>query len=126
MVISQRIKKVPNAEYVGFKTGDELKTLIAKARVSVCPSEWYENCPFSVIESQIYGTPVVGSRLGGIPELIKEGETGLLFESGNSEDLTEKIKQIIDNNENYIRNCKNVSFETSESYYHKLIDIYRG
>ncbi len=122
----EEIKKVPNAEYVGFKTGDELKTLIAKARVSVCPSEWYENCPFSVIESQVYGTPVVGSRLGGIPELIKEGETGLLFESGNSEDLTEKIKQIIDNNENYIRNCKNVSFETSESYYNKLIDIYRG
>ena len=122
----EEIKKVPNAEYVGFKTGDELKTLIAKARLSVCPSEWYENCPFSVIESQVYGTPVVGSRLGGIPELIKEGETGLLFESGNSEDLTEKIKQIIDNNENYIRNCKNVSFETSESYYHKLIDIYRG
>ena len=120
------VKKVPNAEYVGFKTGDELKELIAKARVSVCPSEWYENCPFSVIESQIYGTPVVGSRLGGIPELIQEGKTGLLFEAGNSEELAEKIKQIIDNNENYIRNCKNVSFETSESYYHKLMDIYRG
>ncbi len=122
----EEIKKVPNAEYVGFKTGDELKELIAKARVSVCPSEWYENCPFSVIESQIYGTPVVGSRLGGIPELIQEGKTGLLFEAGNSEELAEKIKQIIDNNENYIRNCENVSFETSESYYHKLMDIYRG
>lgn len=122
----EEIKKVSNAQYVGFKTGDELKELIAKARMSVCPSEWYENCPFSVIESQVYGTPVVGSRLGGIPELIKEGETGLLFESGNPLDLTEKIKQIIDDNEKYIRNCKNVSFETSESYYDKLIDIYRG
>ena len=122
----EQIKNVPNAEYVGFKTGEELKTLISKARMSVCPSEWYENCPFSVIESQIYGTPVVGSRLGGIPELIKEGETGLLFESGNAEDLTEKIKQIINNNEKFIRNCENVSFETSESYYHKLIEIYRG
>lgn len=122
----EQIKNVPNAEYVGFKTGEELKELIAKAKVSVCPSEWYENCPFSVIESQVYGTPVIGARMGGIPELIKEGETGLLFESGNSEDLTEKIKQIIDNNDNYIRNCKNISFETSESYYDKLIGIYRG
>lgn len=120
------IKKVSNAEYVGFKTGNELKALISKARLSVCPSEWYENCPFSVIESQIYGTPVVGSRLGGIPELIQEGKTGLLFESGNSDDLADKIKKIIDNNENYIRNCKNVSFETSESYYDKLMCIYRG
>lgn len=122
----EQIKNVPNAEYVGFKTGEELKELIAKANVSVCPSEWYENCPFSVIESQVYGTPVVGSRLGGIPELIKEGETGLLFEAGNALDLTEKIRQIVNDNENYIRNCKNVSFETSESYYDKLIDIYRG
>ena len=122
----ESIRNVPNAEYVGFKTGEELKELIAKARLSVCPSEWYENCPFSVIESQIYGTPIVGSRLGGIPELIKEGETGLLFEAGNPVDLAGKIKQIIDNNENYIRNCKNVSFETSESYYDKLIGIYRG
>ncbi len=122
----EQIKNVSNAEYVGFKTGDELKELIAKAKMSVCPSEWYENCPFSVIESQIYGTPVVGSRLGGIPELIKEGETGLLFESGNPVDLTEKIKQIIDDNEKYIQNCKNVSFETSETYYDKLIEIYRG
>ena len=42
-----------NAEFVGFKTGDELKRLIAESAISVCPSEWYENCPFSVIESQI-------------------------------------------------------------------------
>ena len=90
------IKSVPNAEYVGFKTGEELKELIARAKVSVSPSEIYENCPFSVIESQKYGTPVIGSRMGGIPELIKEGETGLLFEAGNSLDLTEKIKYIID------------------------------
>lgn len=121
----EKIKKVPNAQYIGFKTGDELKEIITKASVSVCPSEIYENCPFSVIESQIYGTPVVGARMGGIPELIQEGKTGLLFEAGNSLDLTEKIKQIIDNKENYIRNCRNVSFETSESYYDKLIKIYR-
>ena len=47
------------------------------------PSEWYENCPFSVIESQMYATPVVASDIGGIPELIKENVTGVLFEAGN-------------------------------------------
>lgn len=120
------IKKVPNAQYVGFKTGEELKNLIAKASVSICPSEWYENCPFSVIESQIYGTPVIGARMGGIPELIKEGETGLLFESGNAQELTEKILQMLGKNtlENFTTNSKNISFETSETYYNKLMDLY--
>lgn len=122
----ENIKSVTNAEYVGFKAGEQLKELIAKAMLSVCPSEIYENCPFSVIESQIYGTPVIGSRIGGIPELIREGKTGLFFEAGNPLDLTDKIKQMINNIDEYTRNCKNVSFETSESYYDKLIEIYRG
>lgn len=123
----ENIKEVSNAEYVGFKTGEELKKLISKAMLSVYPSEWYENCPFSVIESQIYGTPVIGSRMGGIPELIKEGETGLLFEAGNSLDLTEKIKQIINDKtlDEYTRNCKDVSFETSDTYYDKIMEIYK-
>lgn len=124
----ESIKSAPNAEFVGFKTGEELKELIAKAMLSVCPSEIYENCPFSVIESQIYGTPVIGSRIGGIPELIKEGETGLLFEAGNPLDLTEKIKQIINDDtlDVYTHNCKDVSFETSDTYYDKLMEIYKG
>ncbi len=121
------IAKVENAEYVGFKTGDELKALISNAAISVYPSEWYENCPFSVIESQMYGTPVVGSRMGGIPELIKEGETGLMFEAGNPDDLEEKIRFLMDNPENlkaFTENCKDVTFETPESYYQQLIKIY--
>lgn len=123
----ENIKSTPNAEYVGFKTGEELKELIAKAKLSVCPSEIYENCPFSVIESQMYGTPVIGSRMGGIPELINEGKTGLLFEAGNSLDLTEKIKQIINDRtlDEFTRNCKDASFETSDTYYDKLMEIYK-
>lgn len=122
----EEIKKVPNAEYVGFKTGYELKELIAKAKISVCPSELYENCPFSVIESQSYGTPVIGSRIGGIPELIQEGRTGLLFEAGNSKELTEKILYMLDKKvlDEFVRNSKNISFETSDGYYNKLIKIY--
>lgn len=121
------IKKVPNAEYVGFKTGDELKILISKALCSVYPSEWYENCPFSVIESQFYGTPVIGSRIGGIPELIIEGKTGLLFESGNDEELEEKLRYILETPqklEELTENCRYVTFENSQTYYAKLMQIY--
>ncbi len=121
------IRKVKNAEYVGFKTGDELKKLIERAAVSVYPSEWYENCPFSVIESQMYGTPVIGSKMGGIPELIREGETGLLFEAGNADDLEKNLRFLLENPEKlseFTKNCKAVSFENAETYYEKLIQIY--
>lgn len=121
------IAKVENAEYVGFKTGEELKSLIANAACSVYPSEWYENCPFSVIESQMYGTPVIGSRMGGIPELISEGRTGLMFEAGNADDLESKLRYLLESEGilgAYTENCREVSFETPDSYYEKLIRIY--
>ena len=77
------LEGVPNIKNVGFQRGESLETLIREARFTVYPSEWYENCPFSVMESQMYGTPVLGADIGGIPELIRVGETGELFESGN-------------------------------------------
>ena len=84
------LEGVPNIKNVGFQRGEALETLIREARFTVYPSEWYENCPFSVMESQMYGTPVLGADIGGIPELIKVGETGELFESGNLHDLKNK------------------------------------
>ena len=49
--------------------------------------EWYENAPLSIMESYILGTPVIGADIGGIPELIKNEETGFIFKSGSSESL---------------------------------------
>lgn len=121
------IAMVPNAEFVGFKTGMELEMLIRKAKISVCPSEIFENCPFSVIESQIYGTPVVGSRMGGVPELIAEGMSGELFEAGNADDLERKIRKLwFDSSllRKYSDHCVRMEFETPESYYQKLMGIY--
>ena len=121
------IAKVVNAEYVGFKTGEALKELISKALCSVYPSEWYENCPFSVIESQMYGTPVIGSRMGGIPELIQDKKTGLMFEAGNVDDLEKKLRYLLETPnilETYTANCKNLSFETPETYYQQIMKIY--
>ena len=47
------------------------------------PSLWYENAPLAVIEAAAYGLGLLGSRIGGIPELVREGRTGLLFEPGD-------------------------------------------
>ena len=121
------ISKVMNAKYVGFKTGDELRGLISKALCTVYPSEWYENCPFSVIESQVFGTPVIASRMGGIPELIDEGETGLLFQAGDPDDLEIKLRYLLENEntlKSFTENSKAITFETPDSYYEKILKIY--
>ena len=79
-----------------------------KITISVCPSEWYENCPYSVMESVLLGTPVVGSKMGGIPELIEPGKTGELFEAGNVEELMKAIQKILhtsDTLEKYTKRC---------------------
>lgn len=123
----EHIAPVPNAEYVGFKTGEELDQLIQGALCSVYPSEWYENCPFSVVESQLFRTPVIASRMGGIPELIDEGKTGLMFEAGNADDLEQKLRYLLENPDRlqeFTKNCANISFETPETYYKKLMQIY--
>ena len=120
------IEGVPNIKNVGFKRGEELENLIREANFTVYPSEWYENCPFSVMESQMYGTPVLGANIGGIPELIKVGETGELFESGNKEQLKEKIAKLWNNKEvleKYSENCKKVEFDTIEEYVEKIFAV---
>ena len=81
--LEETVNGIKNIKNVGFQKGEALEKLIREARFSIYPSEWYENCPFSVMESQMYGTPVLGADIGGIPELIQVGKTGELFESGN-------------------------------------------
>ena len=67
-----------------------INTLLSEASFSVVPSEWYENNPLSVIESLSAGTPVAGAAIGGIPELIGDGD-GILFEPGNADSLHRAI-----------------------------------
>ena len=92
--LEETVNGVTNIKNVGFQKGEALEKLIREARFSIYPSEWYENCPFSVMESQMYGTPVLGANIGGISELIQVGKTGELFESGNAEGLKKKIEKL--------------------------------
>jgi len=87
-------QNVTNVRFLGSLYGDELKKVLSGARYVVVPSECYENCPFSVLESFAMGKPVLGSAIGGIPELIDPGADGWLFRPGDSGDLREKIRQL--------------------------------
>ncbi len=79
---------------LGFLTGRELREAIQRARAVVLPSEWYENAPMSVLEAYAFGKPVVGARIGGIPELVRHDVTGIQFESGNVWSLAEALSRI--------------------------------
>lgn len=116
-----------NIEFVGFKQWNEIKEIVGKARFSVIPSEWYENNPLSVIEAQCLGTPVLGARIGGIPELIKEGINGMCFESKNTEDLKNKIQTMFEINFQYEKIAKAAQEQyNSETYYNNLMKIYNN
>jgi len=82
-----------NVEFLGFKSGDELWSLIQSASFIVVPSEWYENNPLTIIEAYAFGKPVIGSRIGGIPEIIDDNKTGYLFYPGNTSELEEVLKR---------------------------------
>ena len=81
-------------EFLGYRSGADLHALIGQARAVVLPSEWYENAPMSVLESFALGTPVVGARIGGIPELVIDGETGWTFESRHTGQLSALLARL--------------------------------
>ncbi|MCD8282275.1 MAG: glycosyltransferase, partial [Prevotella sp.] len=91
------------------------------------PSECYENNPLAAIEALCLGTPVLGARIGGIPELIKPGSNGLVFASGDPEDLANKIEEMyrttFDNRQIALQACGTYNAET---YYKRLTNIYKG
>ncbi len=127
--LESELKDVENIENRGFLNGEELHKLIREARFAIYPSEWYENCPFAVMEAISYGTPVIGARIGGIPELIGENRTGLEFVSGDVNALTETIHRLWNDTDKLNameENCKKAGFDTVESYTDWLIDeVYR-
>jgi glycosyltransferase involved in cell wall biosynthesis len=94
--VEQELRTLAQADrdlivFEGDCQGDRLATLYRNAAFVVVPSEWYENAPMSILESFAYGKPVIGTRIGGIPELIVEGVHGTLVEPGNVGELRTAI-----------------------------------
>lgn len=130
-ILKSKVKneKLVNVKLLGYKTGEDLRREIQKAMFVALPSECYENNPCSVIESFALGKAVVGSRIGGIPELVKDNITGLTFETGNAEDLRLKIKYMLENPDRVIEMGKKarifVEKELSaDEHYDRLMEIY--
>lgn len=117
--------KGTNIELVGYKQWPEIKELLGCARFSVISSECNENNPLSVIEAQCLGTPVLGACIGGIPELVEEGKSGMLFKSKDIVDLKKKIEMMFTYTFDYESLAKKSQERYSaDTYYKQLMKIY--
>jgi glycosyltransferase involved in cell wall biosynthesis len=122
-------ENIVNVRLLGFQNMFQLHNEIRDSMFTVVPSELYENNPLAVIESFALGKPVIGSNIGGIPELVVDNETGNTFEPGNAADLELKIRSLKDNPDlivkmgisarRYVENQLN-----ADAYYQKLESIY--
>jgi len=81
-------------DFLGYLSGERLRDVLRSSRAVVLPSEWYENAPLSLLEAYALGKPVIGAKIGGIPELISEGETGFTFIPGSVDDLSVMLSQV--------------------------------
>ena len=122
-------QRLPNCKAVGFQEKDRLTELVENAYLSVFPSICLENCPMGIAESTALCTPVIGANVGGIPELIAENKTGVLFKSGDAADLERVILETY-KNEDFVykmtKNClESATLDDVVSYCDKLLEEYK-
>jgi len=130
--LKEKVKKenLKNVLFLGYKSGSELKEEVRNSMALVLPSEWYEVFGIVIIEAFALGKPVIGAKIGGIPELVKEGETGLSFEPGNVVDLRNKLLTFIYDKDRIPIMGKNARKFVEENFssgkhYQKLMKIYK-
>jgi len=129
--ILEAINEAELITYLGFISGTELTELIEKSSFVAVPSEWYENNPMTVVESFSLGKPVIGSKIGGIPELVNKN-TGLIFEAGNTVELSDRLMEIKQMSLGEYRNMSNNCREfaklhfSKQQHYKQLVDIYKS
>ena len=122
-------EKYPLIKFVGWKTHNELNEYMTNARALVFPSKWYETAGLTPIEAMAHGVPCIISDMCAAIEYISDKYNGLLFKSGNVEDLKEKIIEA-ENQDNWVEICANLrkSFDSNQfslkGHVDKLLNLY--
>ena len=118
-----------NSKFLGHLNNGQLGQFYNNSRMIVLPSIWYEGFPSVVIEAMLRQKPVICSHIGGLPEIVEDGVTGLLFEPGNADELAEKIRYLWDRPE-LCRKMGRAGREKAlreyspEKYYERLMAVY--
>jgi glycosyltransferase involved in cell wall biosynthesis len=102
-------------KFHGFISNMDIAKFYQEANFVVVPSIWYEVFGIINIEAFSYGTPVIVSNIGGLPELVEEGNNGHMFEPGNSEELGDIIASLA-SNPSKLRSLEEGAFVSREKY----------
>lgn len=120
-----------DVKFHGYLKGNALHDLIRSSRSVVLPSEWYENAPMSIIEAYALGKPVIGSEVGGIPELIRPGVTGVVFQTSSVDSLANALRTLAEYPDYKISEMGRAGRDWIESefsvniYKNKVLNLYR-
>ena len=123
-------RNLTHIKVLGAKKGAELKEFIANSICSILPSEWYENCPLAVLESLAYGRPVIGTDIGGIPELITDGVDGYVIPCKDSETLRERMVYLAEHRDEALEmglagRQKVMTQFSADKHYQEILDVYQ-
>ncbi|MDZ7292587.1 MAG: glycosyltransferase family 4 protein [candidate division KSB1 bacterium] len=122
-------KQLKTVRFWGNQQGEALVRLVQQAKFVVVPSEWYDNSPLVIYESFSMGKPVIASTMGGMPELVDDGENGFHFAPGNTEDLADKIRRLWQNSVLCKTMGKNARYKAEaefspEAHYTRIMELY--
>lgn len=121
--------QIGNVEFLGPKWGKELTPILENCRFVILPAIWYENFPYVINQSFATGKPVIGSNIGGIPELIRDGEFGLLCKPGDANSLSDAIRTLWGNPQRAVEMGINAKMWADREFndavfYENLLHIY--
>lgn len=126
----QNLGVANRVKFVGKISHEKVKEYYQKANIVVIPSLWLDNSPNVVYEAFSSGRPVIASDRGGMSDFVKDGETGFIFESGNTEELAKKTIKILKNKDLFNKlsaNCQKFALANfiSKKHYQKIMKIYK-
>lgn len=128
--VAEVAKENENIEWLGRLPKESVYRQMKSARFLVFPSKWYEGLPRTIVESFAVGTPVLGANLGVMSSLIIPGRTGWHFRAGDTEDLIQCVKQLVNSGDDgfKLRETTRSEFETqysAKANYLALLKIYQ-
>jgi glycosyltransferase involved in cell wall biosynthesis len=125
-----RRESLTNVTFCGYLPPMDLRREVRRSRGAVVPSVWYENNPYNVLEAFGLGRPVIASRIGGLPELVRDGRTGWTFTPGNAEELRSRMESLLEDPARALEMGRNARRQVERRngigvYYRGLMAAYR-
>ena len=129
-LVREAASRDPRIECIGHMPSGQVANLVGEASFLVFPSLWYEGMPRTIIEAFAKGTPVIGSKLGAMQDLISHDRTGFHFQPGNASELASLVDSVWGNLARLepMRLAARIEYENHYSYesnHERLINIYQ-